>query len=72
MLSYKVTTIDNIYTNNIMAGINTLKYKASKFKVIVCRLNDTIDISKYDKVAIIAHRKHNREYNLILNYYRRV
>lgn len=53
MLNYKVTTIDYMYTNNIVSGINTLKYKASKFKVITCKLNDTVNISKYNMIENI-------------------
>lgn len=72
MLNYKVTTIDYMFTDNIISGINTLKYKAGKFKVIICKINNIINISKYNEVAIIGYEKQDREYHLILNYYRRV
>ncbi len=72
-MTFKVTYIDHMYTNNIVAGINDLKYKAGKFKTLVCKLGDTINIKKYKKVAVIAYRRDfYTKYYLTLNYYRKV
>ena len=77
-MTFKVTTIDYMFTNNITAGINYFKYKAGKRKIVICKIEDTINLAKYKKVAIIAYEKYydinhkQNEFYIILNYYNKV
>lgn len=71
-MTFKVTTIDSMYTYDITTGINYMKVKASQRKTIICKMGEVINISKYDKVAVIAYRKEFREFYIILNYYNKI
>ena len=69
MLRYKICTLESIYTNNITDGVNQFKYKASKRKTIICKVDEVINISKYKKVYVIAYERLLHGYHIILNSY---